>query len=115
MLATLHAILAGAWIGTVLVEALFERGIFVGIATHDEYLVDRAIEIIQRRGLDASAYEFQMLLGVLPQLRSKILSGGHALRVYIPYGSDWYAYSVRRLREDPKVARHVMRAMIGLR
>ncbi|MCB1186996.1 proline dehydrogenase family protein [bacterium] len=96
-------------------EALFERGIFVGIATHDEYLVDRAMEIIQRRGLDASAYEFQMLLGVLPQLRSKILSGGHALRVYIPYGSDWYAYSVRRLRENPKVARHVMRAMIGLR
>ncbi|MEZ5337995.1 MAG: proline dehydrogenase family protein [bacterium] len=96
-------------------EALFERGIFVGIATHDEYLVDRAVEIIRRRGLAPDAYEFQMLLGVLPQLRAKILGGGHALRVYIPFGPDWYAYSVRRLRENPKVARHVLRAMFGLR
>lgn len=96
-------------------DALFERGIFVGIATHDEYLVDRAIEMIRHRGLDGNQYEFQMLLGVLPQLRSKILADGHALRVYIPYGPDWYAYSVRRLRENPKVAGHVMRAMFGMR
>ncbi len=96
-------------------EALFERGIFVGIATHDEYLVERAMEIISRRGLESTHYEFQMLLGVLPQLRARIIGEGHPLRVYIPYGPDWYAYSVRRLRENPSVARHVMKALLGLR
>ena len=96
-------------------ERLFERGIFVGIATHDEYLVNAALEMIASRGLNSGHYEFQMLLGVLPQLRARILSTGHPLRVYIPYGPDWYAYSVRRLRENPAVARHVLKAMFGLR
>ena len=96
-------------------ERLFERGIYVGIATHDEYLVDQAIAMIAQRGLGPQHYEFQMLLGVLPQRRQRIIADGHPLRVYIPYGVDWYAYSVRRLRENPKVAGHVMRAMIGLR
>lgn len=96
-------------------ERLFERGIYVGIATHDEYLIDEAMALIERLGFRSDQYEFQMLLGVLPQLRSKIISMGHPLRVYIPYGPDWYAYSVRRLRENPAVARHVIRAMFGLR
>jgi proline dehydrogenase len=96
-------------------ERLFERGIYVGIATHDEYLVDEALALIERRGYTPDQYEFQMLLGVLPQLRARIISLGHSLRVYIPYGPDWYQYSVRRLRENPAVARHVIRAMFGLR
>jgi proline dehydrogenase len=56
-------------------------------------------------------YEFQMLLGVLPSMRRRIVARGHALRVYVPYGTEWYAYSTRRLRENPEVAWHVFRAM----
>jgi proline dehydrogenase len=56
-----------------------------------------------------------MLLGVDPELRRIILDRGHRLRVYVPYGRDWYPYSTRRLRENPTVARHVLRAMFGLR
>jgi proline dehydrogenase len=69
---------------------------------------------VDRFNLDRARYEFQMLLGVDPQLRRIILDQGHRLRVYVPYGRDWYPYSIRRLRENPTVARHVMRAMLGV-
>lgn len=60
-------------------------------------------------------YEFQMLLGVRADLRRRLIAAGHGLRVYVPYGRDWYAYSMRRLRENPAVALHVLRAMVGLK
>jgi proline dehydrogenase len=69
---------------------------------------------VDRLGLDPSQYEFQMLLGVDPELRRIILDQGHRLRVYVPFGRDWYPYSMRRLRENPTVAHHVTRAMLGL-
>jgi proline dehydrogenase len=96
-------------------EALFERGVYVGIATHDEYLACAASAIVHRRKLRREQYEFQMLLGVDEELRSVLLEQGHRLRVYVPYGRDWYPYSIRRLRENPEVARHVVRAFFGLR
>ncbi len=96
-------------------ERLLEGGAYVGIATHDEHLVWAAMELVDRLGLGPDRYEFQMLLGVDPELRRIILGLGHRLRVYVPYGRDWYPYSVRRLRENPTVARHVLRAMVGLR
>ena len=94
-------------------ERLLARGLYVGIATHDEYLVARACEAIDRHALDRSRYEFQMLLGVDRELRDLLIAAGHRLRVYVPYGRDWYPYSIRRLRENPEVARHVLRAMLG--
>ena len=87
----------------------------MGIATHDEHLVWAGMTLVDRLGLDPDRYEFQMLLGVDPQLRRIILDHGHRLRVYVPYGRDWYPYSVRRLRENPTVARHVVRGMLGLK
>ena len=69
---------------------------------------------VDRLGLGTESYEFQMLLGVDPELRGIIIDGGHRLRVYVPYGRDWYPYSTRRLRENPTVARHVMKAMLGM-
>lgn len=93
------------------VEKLLAAGAYVGIATHDPYLVWAGMRIVDRLGLDRDRYEFQMLLGVDPELRSIILSNGHRLRVYVPYGRDWYPYSIRRLRENPTVAHHVVRAM----
>jgi proline dehydrogenase len=94
------------------VDRLLTAGAYVGIATHDTYLVCAAMATVDRLGLDPSRYEFQMLLGVDPELRRIILGAGHRLRVYVPFGRDWYPYSMRRLRENPTVARHVMRAML---
>lgn len=92
---------------------LFEQGHFVGIATHDDWLIDRSLALISSLGLSHEQYEFQMLLGVREKLRYRLLDGGHPLRVYVPYGRDWYAYSIRRLRENPSVAIHVLKAMLG--
>jgi proline dehydrogenase len=93
-------------------ERLLRSGIYVGIATHDEHLVREAQRLIGELQVPQTAYEFQMLLGVTEGLRSRIRAAGHPLRVYIPFGRDWYAYSVRRLRENPKLAGYVLRAML---
>ncbi len=96
-------------------DKLFRQGVYVGIATHDEYLVCEAERLIDRHGLDRERYEFQMLLGVDEELRQVLIDRGHRLRVYVPYGHDWYPYSIRRLRENPEIAKHVIRATLGLR
>jgi proline dehydrogenase len=88
-------------------DVLFDGGCYVGIATHDEWLVDRAKEAIRERGLQPDAYEFQMLLGVRPELGDRIVADGHRLRIYVPYGRQWYEYSLRRLQENPKIAGYV--------
>ena len=95
------------------VDKLLSAGAYVGIATHDPHLVWAGMAAVDRLQVDRDRYEFQMLLGVDPELRSIILSAGHRLRVYVPYGRDWYPYSMRRLRENPTVAHHVVRAMLA--
>ncbi|RPH54963.1 proline dehydrogenase, partial [bacterium] len=80
---------------------------------HDEYLCCAASALIDKHGLKRDQYEFQMLLGVDEELRRILIESGHRLRVYVPYGRDWYPYSMRRLRENPEVARHVMRAFLA--
>lgn len=95
------------------VEKLLRAGSYVGIATHDPHLVWAAMALIDRLGLSRDQYEFQMLYGVDPELRRIILDAGHRLRVYVPFGKDWYPYSMRRLRENPTIARNVLFAMIG--
>lgn len=94
-------------------DKLFTQGVYVGIATHDEYLTCAASALIDRHGLTRDQYEFQMLLGVDEELRRILIESGHRLRVYVPYGRDWYPYSIRRLRENPEVARHVLKAMMA--
>lgn len=94
-------------------EKLLARGVYTGIATHDEYLACAASGLVDKYGLKRDQYEFQMLLGVDEELRRILIAAGHRLRVYVPYGRDWYPYSMRRLRENPEVARHVLRAMIS--
>ncbi len=103
-----------------LLEQLVEGGSYVAIATHDQALLDGALDLIERRGLARDRYEFQMLLGVAEEARRKLIADGHHLRVYVPYGRAWYAYSVRRLKENPSiagyVARDVMRTVVpGMR
>ena len=91
-------------------EKLRRQGAYAAIATHDEYLVSAACGLIDRFGLGRDQYEFQMLLGVDEPLRDLLLAQGHRVRIYTPYGRDWYAYSLRRLRENPEVAGHVAKA-----
>lgn len=95
-------------------ERLLRKGAYVGIATHDEQLVFEALRLIDELGLAPEAYEFQMLLGVDEELRRIIVDGGHRLRVYVPYGEAWLPYSRRRLKENPNIARHALRQMLGL-
>jgi proline dehydrogenase len=97
-----------------IVEKHLSAGCYAGIATHDEACVQRALATIDRLKLRPDQYEFQMLLGVDPLLRRTILKAGHRLRVYVPYGRDWYAYSIRRLKENPSIARHTVRMILGM-
>lgn len=90
------------------------RKIYPAIATHDDYLVEQSAKIVQEYSLGRGQYEFQMLYGVKPKMRRKIISDGHRMRVYVPFGKDWHPYSIRRLRENPEVAKHVFKALIGL-
>ena len=100
---------------TLALARMFERGAYVGIATHDERLVWEALRLVRKFALTRDRYEFQMLLGVEEELRLILLREGHRLRVYVPYGEEWYAYSVRRLRESPQIAGHTFRALIRRR
>jgi len=95
----------------LVLERMLELGCYVGIATHDELLVWEALRLVRKYGLDTGAYEFQMLLGVDEQLRRILIAAGHRLRVYVPFGEHWYAYSVRRLRENPQIAGYALKAM----
>jgi len=97
----------------LLLRTIMERGCYVGIATHDEYLVEKSYELIRTNGLSKERYEFQMLLGVREQLRDSIVRAGHRLRVYVPFGEQWYAYSVRRLKENPQIAGYVLKALFS--
>lgn len=96
------------------VSRCFKTGAFVGIATHDTALVDEIIALVRREGVDSTRFEFQMLLGVCEPLRDKLLGMGFNVRIYVPYGKDWYGYSTRRIKENPSIAGHVIKAMIGL-
>jgi proline dehydrogenase len=90
-----------------LLDRLLDAGAYVGIATHDEWLLKRALEQVIRRGLGREDYEFQMLLGVREERRDALVRAGHRLRVYVPFGRQWYAYSLRRLQENPSIAGYI--------
>ena len=96
-------------------EIALGQGCYVGIATHDPKLVWHAFKLIHNFALQKDDYEFQMLLGVDEELRDIIVRSGHRLRVYVPYGKNWYAYCVRRLKENPKIAFYVLKALLKLR
>jgi proline dehydrogenase len=88
-------------------EELWDAGCYVGVATHDEYLLEQAQQGARTRGLGREEVEFQMLLGVRPALGDALVREGHRLRIYTPFGRDWYEYSLRRLQENPRIAGYV--------
>ena len=89
------------------VGALFDAGAYVAVATHDEWVIAEALRLIDEREVAADRYEFQMLLGVREELGDELVREGHRLRIYVPYGRQWYEYSLRRLQENPKIAGYV--------
>ncbi len=92
-------------------EFMFQNRIHAGIATHDKALVEGAYRLIEEYNVPKEMYEFQMLYGVTPKLRQSILDAGHAMRVYVPFGEKWFGYSTRRLKENPKMASHIIKAL----
>ena len=94
-----------------LMELMLKRNAYVGIATHDTVLVDAAYAYIRSAGLRKDQYEFQMLLGVRPELRKRLVRDGHRVRLYVPFGEHWYGYSTRRFKENPEVAGYVFKAL----
>ncbi len=92
-------------------EFMLKNNMYVGIATHDKYLVDESYKLLKKYNVPKSMYEFQMLYGVTPELRQSIVDKGHLMRVYVPYGKDWFGYSTRRLKENPKMAAHIIKAL----
>ena len=106
--------------GVRAVDRLLAAGSYVALATHDRALIEEVLAVIERRLVSREGYEFQMLLGVAEDVRHRLVAAGHRVRVYVPFGNAWYAYSVRRLKENPSiagyVARDVMRSFVpGLR
>jgi proline dehydrogenase len=91
---------------------MLQNGIYVGIATHDKYLINKAYEIIEQLNVPKDKYEFQMLFGVTPRLRQSITDRGHRMRIYVPYGKQWFGYSTRRLKENPAIVWHILKALL---
>jgi proline dehydrogenase len=96
-----------------LLRMVLDGKCYVGIATHDDFLVNGAYQYIQGMKLQKADYEFQMLLGVRSKLRDQIVAHGHRLRVYVPFGQYWYAYSMRRFKENPQMIRYVLRSLFS--
>lgn len=96
-------------------EEMLKNGNYVGIATHDKYLIDKTYELIKKLNISKDKFEFQMLLGVRVDLRNKINNDGFKIRIYVPFGKDWYAYSLRRLQENPELAGHIVKEFFTIR
>ncbi len=92
-------------------EYMFKNNFYSAIATHDKDLIAGSLELINKYNIPKSRYEFQMLYGVTPELRKSIADTGHPMRVYIPYGKDWFNYSTRRLKENPRIMSHLIKAL----
>ncbi|NQU51171.1 MAG: proline dehydrogenase family protein [Bacteroidetes bacterium] len=92
-------------------EFMIKSKIYVGIATHDKHLVHESYKLIEKYNVPKSMYEFQMLYGVTPDLRKSIVNKGHLMRVYVPFGKHWFGYSTRRLKENPKIATEIIKAL----
>ncbi|MDY0077975.1 MAG: proline dehydrogenase family protein [Bacteroidales bacterium] len=92
-------------------EYMFQNGIYAAIATHDKPLVEGAYKLIEKYNVPKNKYEFQMLYGVTPGLRKSIVDDGHRMRIYVPFGLQWFAYSTRRLKENPGMAMDIIKAL----
>lgn len=91
---------------------LFEKGTDPGIATHDTSLIERAMQAAERRGAGKQDFEFQMLYGIRREYQDRLARQGYRVRVYVPFGSAWYPYLMRRMAERPANLRFFLRALV---
>lgn len=96
-----------------LVNLTLDNHSYVAIATHDQWLIQKSLEVIQKRNLTSEKYEFQMLHGVGMGIRQKLIDNGHKVRIYVPFGDSWKAYSLRRFRENPRLIFYVIKNLIS--
>ncbi len=94
-----------------LIRIVLEKKSYCGIATHDDIVIDGSKKLISELGLNKEDYEFQMLLGVRENLRDKLVSEGHKMKIYVPFGERWYEYSIRRFKENPNIAGQVLKSI----
>ncbi len=94
-------------------ELMLEKKMFPAIATHDAELVEGAYALLEKHKVEKDKYEFQMLYGVTPALRQSILDRGHSMRVYLPFGADWFGYCTRRLKENPRMVSMAIKALFN--
>jgi len=92
-------------------EFMLQNKLYPGIATHDKFLIKESYELLGKYGTSKENYEYQMLYGVTPELRKSVLEKGHRMRVYVPFGKEWFGYSTRRLKENPKMANYIIKAL----
>jgi len=92
-------------------EFMLKNKIYVGIATHDKKLIAGAYDLLKKYDVPNNMYEFQMLYGVTPNQRDQVVANGHVMRVYVPFGKQWFGYSTRRLKENPKMASDIIKAI----
>ena len=91
-------------------KIMAERGSFVGFATHDQELIDELLKWIKTENISKSKFEFQTLYGVPMEGRlESLINQGYNVRIYVPFGPDWFDYSIRRLKENPDIAKYVMK------
>lgn len=90
-----------------LLDFLFQNNIYVGIATHDLYLVNSSKQLIKKYNKSFKEFEFQMLLGVKVDLRDQLVEKGYKVRIYVPFGTQWYKYSMRRMKENPDLVKNI--------
>ncbi|PKL82584.1 MAG: proline dehydrogenase [Ignavibacteriae bacterium HGW-Ignavibacteriae-3] len=97
-----------------ILERMLDDGNYVGIATHDDWLVEESYKLIKKKNIPKDKFEFQMLYGVKENLRDRINADGYKIRIYVPYGGHWYKYSIRRLQENPQMAWHITKSIFSL-
>jgi proline dehydrogenase len=95
-----------------LMKNLLDHGVYPALATHDERIIQQAIEYATSRGIRKDSFEFQMLYGIRRDLQRRLIQQGYRLRLYIPYGTDWYPYFMRRLAERPANVLFVLRNLL---
>ncbi|MCK6448990.1 MAG: proline dehydrogenase family protein [Planctomycetes bacterium] len=95
-------------------DQLFARGANVSFATHDEPMGAELVKLVSKHRRPKTDYEFQVLLGVQEPVWGRWLAAGHPVRVYVPFGPEWQPYSLRRMRKNPEIVRHVLRQTFGL-
>ena len=92
-------------------EKIMDNDIFIGLATHDEWLINKLEDLINKKNYKRTSYEFQALSGVpIDRTLERLISSGHKVRYYIPYGPEWYAYSMRRMKENPDIWKYTLKA-----